>query len=107
MHGANARAGQHGDRGFRHHWHINRDDIAFFNPEQLQHVGKATDIGVKLTKGYCFAFVGIITFPDDGRMIAPGCPVTIRAVRRQIERAVLIPTNGNIAVRKDVFLTLL
>jgi acyl-CoA synthetase (AMP-forming)/AMP-acid ligase II len=33
MDSADARAGQHGDGRFRHHRHIDSNDIAFFNPE--------------------------------------------------------------------------
>ena len=40
VHGADARAGQHGDRGFRHHRHVDRHTSPFFTPRPVSTLAK-------------------------------------------------------------------
>ena len=96
MHRANTGAGQHRNRGFRHHRHINRHHITFFNAQLEQGIGEAADVAVQLFIADMFALAGVIAFPDDGGTIAVFLQMAVKAVCRQIQRAVLVPFNGHI-----------
>ena len=100
MDSADARAGQHGHRRFRHHRHIDSHDIALFNAQIEQDVGKAADIAMKLAISDVFALAGIVAFPDDGRLVAALRQMAIEAVSGEVQRTVFIPLNGNIARRE-------
>ena len=43
-----------------------------------------------------FALAGVVAFPDDGGTIAVFLQMAVKAVCRQIQRAVLVPFNGHI-----------
>ena len=45
VNGADARAGEHGDHGFRHHGHIEDDAVALFDAEIAQHGGEHLRLG--------------------------------------------------------------
>ena len=51
MRGADPGTGQHGDRQFRDHRHVDRDHVALPDPQALQDVGKLADFGVQLAVG--------------------------------------------------------
>ena len=48
MDGADARASQHGDRGFGHHGQIDENAVAFSHAVSFEHVGKPADFAVQL-----------------------------------------------------------
>ena len=96
MYRANAGAGQHRDRGFRYHRHINRNYVTFFNAQFEQGIGEAADVAVQLFIADMFALAGVVAFPDDGGTIAVFLQMAVKAVCRQIQRAVLVPFNGHI-----------
>ena len=45
VNGADARAGEHGDHGFRHHGHVEDDAVALFDAEIAQHGGEHLRLG--------------------------------------------------------------
>ncbi len=47
----------------------------------------------------------IIAFPDDRDFIATLCKVAVNTVCRYVQRAVFEPTNVDVTVSKEVFLT--
>ncbi len=96
MHRANARTGQHRNGGFRHHWHIDGDHIAFFDAECLQRVGEPADIGVQFAVANVLALRGVVAFPDNGRLVGTLRQMTIKAVCRQVQLTVFKPFNGDI-----------
>ncbi|SAG08534.1 Uncharacterised protein [Enterobacter hormaechei] len=104
---ADARAGQHSHGGFRHHWHVDRHHIAFFNALGQQHVGEAADVAMQFFIRDVFALRGIVAFPDNGRFVAAFSKMAVQAVRRQVQRAVFIPFNGDVARRERGVLYLL
>ncbi len=97
MNRADAGAGQHRDGRFRHHWHIDSNHITFFDALGQQNVGKAADIAVQFAVGNMFALGCVVAFPDDGRLIAALGKMTIQAVGGEVQRAVFIPFNRDIA----------
>ena len=70
MNGTDTCAGQHRHRRFNHHWHIDSDYIAFFHAKLFQHVAETTDIVMQFAIGNGFAFLWVITFPDDRRLVS-------------------------------------
>ena len=97
MNRADTGAGQHGDGGFRHHWHIDSDDIALFNAEVEQDVSKAADVVMELAISDVFALAGVVAFPDNRGLVAAFGQVAIEAVSGKIQRAVFIPFNRDVA----------
>ncbi|SAI57482.1 Uncharacterised protein [Enterobacter bugandensis] len=104
---ANTRAGEHSYCRFRHHRHVDRHHVSFFNPLVQQHVGEAADVAVQLFIRDMFALRGIVAFPDNGRFVAAFGKMAVQAVRRQVQRAVFIPFNGDVAWRERSILHLL
>lgn len=80
MDSADARAGQHGDGGFRHHRHIDSNDIAFFNAQIEQYVGKTANIAMELAISDVFALAGVIAFPDDRGLVAALVQMAVETV---------------------------
>src|SRR5438477_10686522 len=68
MHGADPRAGEHGDRGFRNIWEINDDTIAFFYFVSLQDVREAANFAMQLLISKS-ALVAGFAFPDNCRLV--------------------------------------
>ena len=76
MGGPHAGAGQHGDCGFGHLRHIDRDAVAFFHTQLFEAIGKTANIIAKLAEadsahlaarpGRRFRFA----FPQDGGLVA-------------------------------------
>src|SRR5262245_26555485 len=91
MDGPDTSAGEHSNCGFRHHWKIDEDTVAFANAMPLQHIGEEAYFMVKLfiSKNPFlarFAGSGGFAFPDQGRLVCRGCPkVTVKAVIGHVE----------------------
>jgi hypothetical protein len=47
-----------------------------------------------------FALAGVVAFPDDGRLVAALGQVAVEAVSGEVQRAVFIPFNGDVARRE-------
>ncbi|CCK16116.1 hypothetical protein BN136_2126 [Cronobacter universalis NCTC 9529] len=97
VHRADTGAGEHRHGGFRHHRHIDGDHIAFLNAEIGQRVCEAADIAVEFAIADVFALGGVVAFPDDGGLIAALVEMPVKTVRREVQRAVFIPFNRDIA----------
>ena len=93
MHGANARAGQHGHGRLDDHGHIDADAIALGHAEGFKHVAQAAHGFVQLVVGDVLGVFGIVTFPDDGNLVAALGQVTVEAVVARVQRAVVIPAD--------------
>ena len=100
VHGADARARKHGNRRFGNHRHVDRDAVALLRAERLQCVGELADALVQLTIGDLRVVLGIIAFPDDGDVVAFRFKVAIDAVVTGIQRAVVVPANVQVVLRK-------
>ena len=93
VNGADPGAGQHGDRGFGNHRHVNADPIPFLDAQSLQDVGELADVFVQLPVGDFLVFLGVVTFPDDGDLIAAGRQMAVQAVVADVELGALEPAN--------------
>ena len=85
--GADAGAGQHGDRHLRDHRHVDRDAVAWLDALAFQHVGELADLAVQhLVREH--AAVARLAFPDDGGLVAARpVQVAIEAVGAGVELA--------------------
>ena len=51
MHGADPRAGEHGDRQLRQHTHVDRNDVTLLDAKILEHVGKLAHLALQIVVG--------------------------------------------------------
>ena len=88
---ADARAGQHGDGQLRDHGHVDGDAVAGPDPELEEGVGGLLDLAMEVGVGER-PRVARLADPVVGDLVAePGLDVTVEAVLRDVERAVLEP----------------
>ena len=82
---ANPGAGQHGNRGFRNHGHIDQDPILRLDSIGLEDIGKAAHFLMELV--VCEnSLVSGFTFPDDSSLVfAAVSKVTVHAIFGNIE----------------------
>ena len=96
VNGADARACEHCEGGFRNHRQINRHAIAFAHAMIAQHIGEATNLLVQFTIGDMARDGGIVAFPDDRDFIGTRHEMPIDAVHRNIGGAVFKPFDRHI-----------
>ena len=70
VHRPQPRAGQHGDRQFGHHRHVQRDAVPLLDAQPLQHVGEPADFAVQFAVGQR-AGVARLPLPQDRRLVLP------------------------------------
>src|SRR5215467_5741993 len=97
MDGADAGAGEHGNRRLGNHGQVNRDAIAFLDAARLQHIGEAAYFGVQLLVGKLFVVLRIVALPQDGRLVAALGKMPVDAVVADVQRAVLEPFDRHVA----------
>ncbi len=103
---ADARAGEHRDRRLGYHRHVDRNPIAFFRAQRLERVCESTDAFVQFAVGDLEILTRIVTFPDDGDVIAFAIEVTIDAVVTNVQRAIVKPADMQIVFCKGYVLDL-
>ena len=82
---SNAGAGEHGDRQFRSHAHVDRDPVALLYSERLQHVGELLHLTMQLLIGQS-ANLARLALPDDGGLVlAAGLDMAVDAVVGEVE----------------------
>ncbi len=96
MHRTDPRTGQYGDGDLRDHRQINRDPIALFRAIGFQDIGEPADFFIQLAVGQRLGIIGIVTFPDDRRLVAARRQVPVETVHRGVQRTVLIPADMQI-----------
>ena len=93
VHRADARAGEHRDCRFGNHRHIDGDAVALRHAETFQQVRGFANLLVQLAIADRFGFVRIVAFPEDRGFVAALFQMTVQAIRRQIQLAVVIPAD--------------
>ncbi len=96
---ADARAGEHRDRRFGDHRHIDRDAIAFLDANRFQHVGETANPAVQLAVGDREITVRLVPFPDDRGLVRLVGQVAIDAVVADVQFAVFVPADVQIVLR--------
>ena len=107
MHGANARAGQHGIGRFRDHRQVERDAVALLDAVLLHHVGELADLFVQFAIGDLLVVVGVVAFPDDGNLVGALLQVAVDAIVGDVENTVFKPLDRHIVRTKTGVLDLL
>lgn len=70
VHGPYAGAGQHRNGGLRDQRHVDENSVPLLDSVALEHIGKLTNLAMKLAVGDDL-FVTGLPFPDDGCLIGP------------------------------------
>jgi hypothetical protein len=97
--GADPRAGQHGVGGLGDHRQVQDDPVAATDAQLLQDIGEAADLGVQLLVADVLrGFPGVVGLEDDRRLISAFCEMTVDAVRRDVERAILEPADVHVVM---------
>src|SRR5262249_29177256 len=97
MDGADASAGEHGNRRLGNHGQVNGDAVAVLDAARLQHIGKAAYFGVQLLVGKLFVVLRIVALPQDGRLVTALGKMAVDAVVADVQRAVLEPFDRHVA----------
>ena len=63
--GADTRTGEHGERGFGNHRHVDTHAVALADPLISQCIREATDLNLDFLIGERLAVIGVIPFPDN------------------------------------------
>ena len=104
MNCADSGAGEHGNRRFRNHRHINRNPVALFHAELFQCVGKYADPFVQLAVTDALIAGRVIALPDNRRLVGFLRKVAINTVVANIETAVRVPADMQVvALERYVF----
>ena len=106
VHRTDAGTGQHRDRGFRNHRHVNRDSVTFFDTAIFQYIGEFADIGMHFAVGNFLVFTGIIAFPKDGDLVSAGIQMTVETVVGDVQLTTQEPLDTEVGFIETPFLDL-
>ena len=88
MHGADARAGEHGEHRFRHHRHVDDDDVAFLDAEVAQDGAEQLHLGQHAAVSEGLLGVGDGRIVDQRRLVvAAGEAVAVERVVTGVDHA--------------------
>ena len=108
MHGADARAGQHGDDRLRHHRHVEDDAVAFFDAEVAQHGAEQLHLGQQPAVGEGLLGIGDWGIVDQRRLVvAAGGDVAVERVVAGVADAAGEPAAVDAGVLVEYLLRLL
>jgi hypothetical protein len=98
MDGADAGAGEHGDRRFDDHGQVDGDAVTLLDAEALERIGEFADARMEFAIGDGILRARLVAFPDDGGLIAARFQMPVEAGDGGVERAVLEPFDRDILV---------
>ena len=84
---AEARAGEHGERGLGDHRHVDDHALAALHAERLHHRRHAVHFGVQLAVGEAARLIDLGGDPHERRLLGPRREVTVDGVVAEIELA--------------------
>jgi len=90
---ADAGAGQHRERSFRDHGHVDQDAVALAHAEGLQHGGHALHFLLQLAEAVHMLLVRLAGDVDQGRLVAARGHVPIHRVVAQVGPAACEPAH--------------
>ena len=100
--GPDARAGQHRVGRLGDHRQVDGDAIALLDAQFLERVGHAADFAVQLAVRDLLRLRRIVAFPDDRGLVGAPGEVTVDAVGRDVQHAIVEPADADVAVVVDV-----
>ena len=92
--GADARTGEHRNRGLGHHRQVDGHPVALANAQGLQAVGQSAHFGVQFRVADPPRLGGVVALPDDGGARAE---VPIETVHARVQLAVAEPPDVDVA----------
>ncbi len=98
VHRAYPGAGQHGIGRLQDHRHVDRDPVALPDAHLLQHIGELAHRAMQLAIGEGVALVRAVALPDQRRFVAACFQVPIDTVVGDVQDAVLVPFDAEIAL---------
>ncbi len=98
------RAGQHGVGRFGDHRHVQADTVTLADTARLQHVGQSADLVVQFAVADAGILARVVTFPDNGDLVAMLGQVAVNAVDADVELAVDKPGSLTFAQIAFVYL---
>ncbi len=98
MDGADAGAGKHGIGRFGDHRHVYCNAVALLDAMLFQDVGKTANRVVELIISDLLVEIGIVSLPDDRRLVAMRFQVAIDAVVGDVSQPVFEPLDRDIAL---------
>jgi hypothetical protein len=102
MNGTDSRTGEQRHRGLDNHRQVDGDHVTFFDAAIGERIGQPADLFMQRFIGDIFRIVRVIPFPDDRGLIAALSQVPVQAIGGHVQRAVLKPFNGYIALEGGV-----
>ena len=100
--GADTRAGEHGERGFGNHGHVDTHTVTLTDSLRSQSVREATNLNLELLVGKPLGVIGVIPLPDNRSVICTLRQVPVNAVHGDVQLGVDKPagsTSGDIGIR--------
>ena len=91
--GADPGTGQLRYGRFRGHRHVNSYPVTLVQAEFFQNIGHPAHPLVRLAIGDVFFTARVVSFPDNGRLIAALIEVAVNAVVAGVQHAVLVPAD--------------
>src|SRR5690606_18718720 len=85
VHGADPGTCEHGEGRLGNHRHVQTDPVTLADTALLEHVGQAADLVMQFAVGDVAGLVGIVAFPDDGRLVGALLQVAVDAVDADVE----------------------
>ena len=100
--GADTRTGEHGERGFGNHGHVDTHTVTLTDSLRSQSVREATNLNLELLIGKPLGVIGVIPLPDNRGVICALRQVPVNAVHGDVQLGVDKPagsTSGDIGIR--------
>ncbi len=91
MHGADSRAGKHGDDQFRDHGQIDGYDITFLYSKGFEDIGKFVHLPVHVEVRVNLPVIGVVALEDDGGLCFLCFQVPVQAIVADVELSTLEP----------------
>ena len=95
---ADPRAGEHGNRRLGDHRHVDRHALAAPGAQCFERIGHAADLFMQIAVGQPALLRRVIAFPDDRHGVAPLGQMPVKAIGRDVERAVGKPFDAEISL---------
>jgi hypothetical protein len=89
--GPDTGTGQHGVGGLRDHRHVDAHPVAFLHTAGLERVGELAHVFLQFAVGNVLAVCGVVSLPDQGRLVGALRQVPVYAVVADIEFAAAEP----------------
>ena len=92
--GTYSRAGEHGERRFGNHRHVDTDTVALADSLCSQRIRESTHLNLELLIGKRLAVIGVVPLPDNGGVMRAFWQMPVNAVDRDVQFCVDKPASS-------------